>query len=257
MNISQALKVLAEVTASQWGLVTASQAASLGVSRLMLSRLADAGHLLRLMHGVYRDAGAPGDEFEALRAAWLSTHPGEVAEIRLRSLIDGVVVSGVSAAHLHHIGDLPPDRHEFSTPRRRQSQRAEIHYRTRALTQQDITIVHGLPVTTRERTIADLVEGRTDLSLVADAVGDALRSGHLDLARLQTLLAPLAARNGLPVGDGNALLDRLVEMSGSLRGLSRTIEQLTTEAQPSLTSIATVAADLRALDALTRGADHD
>jgi hypothetical protein len=257
MNVSQALKVLAETTASQWGMVTASQAASLGVSRLMLSRLADAGHLQRLMHGVYRDAGAPGDEFEALRAAWLSTEPGQLAEVRLRSLVDGVVVTGASAAYLHHIGDLPPDRHEFSTPRRRQSQRSEIHYRTRALPRQDITIAHGLPATTRERTIADLVEGRTDLSLVADAMGDALRSGHLDLARLRALLAPLAARNGLPAGDGNALLDRLVEMSGSLRGLSRTIARLTNEAEPSLASIATVAADLRALDALMRGADRD
>lgn len=253
MSTTQALKALAEVTARQWGMVTASQAASLGVSRLMLSRLAEAGHLQRLAHGVYRDAGAPSDEFEALRAAWLSTEPKELAEVRLRNLTDGVVVTGSSAAQLHQIGDLPADRHEFSTARRRQSQRPEIHYRTRALPRQDVTLAHGLPVTTRERTLADLVEVRTDLSLVADALADALRSGRLDLARLQTLFDPLAARHGLAAGNGNALLDRLVELSGSLEGLSHTIQQLTNEANPTLASIATIASNLRALDTLTRG----
>lgn len=257
MNATQALKALAEVTATQWGMVTASQAASLGVGRLTLARLADAGHLQRLTHGVYRDVGAPSDEFEALRAAWLSTQPRQVAEVRLRNLLDGVVVTGASAAHLHQIGDLPADRHEFSTPRRRQSQRPEIHYRTRALARQDVTLAHGLPVTTKERTIIDLVEARTDLSLVAGALRDALRSGHLDLARLQTLLDPLAARNGFPAGDGNALLDHLVEMSGSLHGLSQTIQRLTNEAEPSLASIAAIASDLRALDALARGGSHE
>src|SRR5690242_13872509 len=143
MNSSQALRLLSEATASQWGLVTASQAASRGVSRLMLSRLTDTGHLERLAHGVYRAAGAPSDEFEPLRAAWLSTQPSEPAEVRLRNRHDDVVVSGASAAHLHHIGDLPADRHEFSSPRRRQSQRPEIHYRTRRLPSQDITIALG------------------------------------------------------------------------------------------------------------------
>lgn len=249
----QALQKLAEVTAAQWGMVTASQAASLGASRLTLARLADAGHLQRLAHGVYRDAGAPGDEFEALRAAWLSTRPGEVAEARLKDPADGIVVTGGSAAHLHRIGDLPADRHEFSAPQRRQSQRPDIHYRMRALPSQDVTIVHGLPATTKERTIADLVEARTDLSLVSHGLGDALRSGQLDLARLQTLLAPLAARNGLPPDDGNALLDRLVEMSGTLQGISQMIRQLVDQADPSLASIATIASDLHALDALARG----
>ncbi|HZX04038.1 MAG TPA: hypothetical protein VFF46_13970, partial [Kribbella sp.] len=198
-------------------------------------------------------AGAPSDEFEALQAAWLSTQPDELAEIRVRRQLDDVVVTGASAAQLHRIGDLPADRHEFSTPRRRQTQRPEIRYRTRTLPRQDITIAHGLPVTTKERTIADLVEARTDLSLVAGLVADALHRGGLDAGRLQELLAPLAARNGFPTGDGKAFLDRLVNLSGSLRGLSRTIQRLANEADPSLASIAAMAGDLRALDSLARG----
>jgi putative AbiEi antitoxin of type IV toxin-antitoxin system len=257
MTATQALKVLTDVTATQWGMVTTAQAASLGVSRLSLSRLTEVGHLERLVHGVYRAMGAPADEFETLRAAWLSTQPEEVAEARLTDPLAGVVVTGASAAHLHHIGDLPADRHEFSTSRRRQSQRPDIRYRIRTLPRQDITLAHGLPVTTKERTLADLVETRTDLGLVAAALGDALRSGSLDLSRLELLLAPFAARNGFRTDDGNALLDRLVEMSGALRELSRAIERLTSKTKPSLASVAAIGPDLLTLEALARGGSRD
>ena len=53
----------------------------------------------------------------------------------------------------------------------------------------------------------DLVEARTDLSLVADVVRDAAQTRRLDTNRLKELLGPLAARNGLRKGDGAALLD--------------------------------------------------
>jgi len=214
MKISEALRALAELSASQWGMITTAQAAERGVKRLELSRLAEAGHLVRLAHGIYRDAGAPGDEHEDLRAAWLTTEPAELAERRLADVSGGVVITGASAARLHGVGDLPADRHEFSSPTRRQSQRSEIRYRQRVLEARDVTIVNGLPVTTIERTIADLVEARTDLSLVADVLRDATRRRRLDLTKLEELLAPLAARQGFRKRDGAALLNRLMEIAG-------------------------------------------
>lgn len=214
MNFARALRVLAELSASQWGMVTTAQAVARGVTRLDLSRLAEDSQLVRLAHGVYRDAGAPADEFESLRAVWLSTDPSSLAEERLSDLIGGVVVSGASAASLHRVGDLPADRHEFSAPVRRQSQRPEIRYRQRRLDPGDVTIVNGLPVTTIEQTVADLVEARIDLSLVADALRDATRNRRLDLGRLEELLSPLAARHGFRKGDGQALLDRLMAIAG-------------------------------------------
>lgn len=214
MKSSAALRVLAELSASQWGMVTTAQAAEHGVQRLDLSRLAKAGHLERLAHGVYRDAGAPSDEYESLRAAWLAAEPSRTAEARLRDLVGGIVVMGESAASLHGVGDLPADRQEFSTPVRRQTQRAEVSYRQRQLNPDDVTITHGLPVTTIERNIADLVEARTDLSLVADVLRDAVRVRNLDTGRLSDLLSPLAARNGLRKSDGAALLDRLTALAG-------------------------------------------
>jgi len=59
-------------------------------------------------------------------------------------------------------------------------------------------------VTTVEQTNADLIESRTDRSLVAGVLADAR---GLDLARLADLLRPLAPRNGF--ASGEALLDDL------------------------------------------------
>ena len=214
MKSRDAMRLLEELSTSQWGMVTTAQAAAHGVPRLDLSRLCQSGHLERLAHGVYRDAGAPSEEFESLRAVWLAADPSHTAEQRLRDLSGGVVVMGASAASLHGAGDLPADRHEFSAPVRRQTQRREVSYRRRQLEPTDVTIAHGLPVTTIERTIADLVEDRTDLSLGGDVLRAAARSRRLDTDRLAELLAPLSARNHLRKDDGHALLRHLAALAG-------------------------------------------
>lgn len=224
MKSSEALQKLADITASQWGMVTAAQAGTLKISRLTLSRLADLGHLERLAHGVYRDAGAPSDVFEGLRAAWLSTAPKLLAEDRLRALAEGVVVASTSAALLHGIGDLWADRHEFVAVKRRQTQRAEIRYRQRDVSDSDVTVVEGLPVMALERTLADLLDDVGDVSLVADALGEATKKRPLDFERLRELFNPLAERNGFRRHDGNAVLERLLESAGlDLETLARRI----------------------------------
>ena len=214
MKATVALQVIADITASQWGMVTTAQAGALGVPRLMLARLAEAGHLERLAQGVYRDAGAPSDEFEDLRAAWLSTEPKLLAEERLSDLKDGVVVASSSAAILHGVGDLWANRHEFVTRQRRQTQRTEIRYRQRLLEDRDVTLVEGLPVMTLERTLAGLLDDVGGLGLVADALGSAVKKRRLDLDRLRELFSPLAERNGFKRHDGNAVLEHLLEAGG-------------------------------------------
>ena len=214
MKSKDALRLLAEVTAYQWGMVTSAQAGLLGVGRLDISRLTRAGHLKRLAQGVYMVTRAPGDQFDDLRVAWLSTDPTMTGAERIKDRANGVVVAGASAARLHGIGDLWAGRHEFVHPKRRQSQRPEIRYRQRVLDPRDVTLIEGLPAMTMERTIADLVEDLGDLSLVADALRDAWRKRVVDLARLRDLLCPLAERQGFTKGDGTALLNRLQEIAG-------------------------------------------
>lgn len=214
MKSRDALNLLADITSTQWGMVTSAQAAALGISRLDLNRLTTVGQLERLAHGIYKDSGAPSDEFEDLRAAWLSTEPKRTGSDRLHDAARGVVIAGASSARLHQIGDLWEDRHNFVAPTRRQSQRPDLRYRTRDLDPQDVTIVGGLPVMTVERTIADLVDDVGELSLVADTLRDAALKQALDHDRLRVLLEPLAARHGFRKGDGQALLDRLMEIAG-------------------------------------------
>lgn len=179
-----------------------------------LVRLEQSGDLIRVAHGIYRDAGAPADEHEQIRAAWLAADPTKLAHERLDDDPISAVVSGRSAAALHGIGDLPAEVHELTTPTRKQTQRDDLRYRIRVLPSQDIAVRGGLPLTTRERTIADLVEEREDLSLVADVLRDAARQSTLDTGHLVALLSLLAARNGHPRGDGDSLLRQLLDTAG-------------------------------------------
>lgn len=224
MKSREALKVLAEVSESQWGMVTSAQANARGVSHMNLTRLTESGDLIRLTHGVYRDAGAPGGEHDELRSAWLAAEPTRLASDRLQEKPGTVIVSGESAATVHGIGNLRAMRSEFTTPSRKQTQRPDVHYRTRILTSDDVTVREGLPVTTPERTIADLVEQRTQLDHVGDVLRDAARKSRLDTDRLSELLSPLAERNGHPKGDGSALLEELLETARiDLHSLSQQI----------------------------------
>lgn len=214
MKSTEALRILADLTAYQWGMVTSAQASIHGIARLDLSRLAEAGHLERLAHGVYKDAGAPGDQFDDLRAAWLSTDPKRMGHERSKDRESGVVFAGTSAARLHGIGDLWDHRYDFVSPTRRQSQRRELRYRQRKLDPGDVTTVDGLPAMTIECTIADLFNAEADTSHIADALRDASYKHSLDVDRLRDLLAPHAKREGLRRGDGAALLERLMEIAG-------------------------------------------
>lgn len=247
MRSKDALRVLAEVTAYQWGMVTSAQASMHGITRLDLSRLAAVGQLERLAHGVYKDAGAPAGQHDDLKAAWLSTEPKTMGEARIKDLANVVVVAGETAADLHDIGDFRALRHEFTSPARRQSQRSTIRYRQRTLNLRDVTLVDGLPVMTMERTIADLAEEVGDLSLVADALRDGFRKRDLDLERLRALLAALAHRNGFKKGDGAALLDRLMEIAGiDVDSLTRLIAS-----SPTYSALAEVARLVGNVDAFT------
>jgi hypothetical protein len=87
-----------------------------------------------------------------------------------------------------------------------------VRLRIRQLTPDEVIPVSGLPALTVERTVADLVEIGTDLSLVAGAVRDAVRAGSLVAPdRLVSYLGPVAARRK---SDGRSLARGLLELAG-------------------------------------------
>ena len=198
MKLLEVVSQVSQLAARQWGLLTTAQAASEGISRLHLGRLAAAGVIERLDRGIY---GIPAavDERTPMRVAWLSLDAGRVAEERL---VDPVAPG---------MGDLLGDEPELSVPGRKQSRRG-IRLHRAALAADDVTLVSGLPVTTPARTVADLLRDGHEPSHVADIVGEAARRDLATPHELEVALEPLARRNGQT--SGAALLGDLLDGAG-------------------------------------------
>jgi putative AbiEi antitoxin of type IV toxin-antitoxin system len=204
---------LALIAEDQWGMVSTAQAAAAGVSPQALSQLAARGVLDRLTHGVYRLVGVPPDPRDELRAAWIALDPRRTAADRIAAA-PTEVVSHHSAAALHGIGDLVPDRLEFTAAVRRQTRRHDIRIHRANLGSHDWTLVDGLPVTTALRTITDLAKGHLDRGHLAGVVRDALVRLLTSPSDVSAALTPYAPHYGVLTGGGDQLLDVLLEEAG-------------------------------------------
>lgn len=201
---------LGEVAEQHWGLFTTAEAARVKVSRVQLGRLNAHGAISRVIQGVYRMAGVVDDDRELIRSTWLA-----LGGFTGTDRVPPVVAAGATAADLHEIGDFIPGAYDFIVPARKGTRRPGVRFRVRQLTCGEVSFVDQIPALTIERTIADLVEQWADLSLVADALRDAVTQGRLvSRSSLVTYLAPLAADNGHPPGDGEALARELYEIAG-------------------------------------------
>lgn len=204
---------LADVASGQWGLITAPQAKTAGITYVRLTRMTQAGVLDRVAHGVYRIRLCPPDTLHELKAAWLALDPVRTADSRLSDGPAGAVVSHASAAALHRLGDLSAHRHEFTVPARKQSRRRDLRLHRRSLTAEDMTIAGGLPTTTAERVIVDLIADGTPSLDVARVLRAAQARGLVDLDQLGERLEPYAARRCLPERDGPGLVRRLLDQA--------------------------------------------
>lgn len=212
MKSATAMREIAKIAETQDGLVTTSQAVRVGVPRLSLARLAEAGDVERLTHGVYRVRGADADRYTDLRAAWLAADPARSAPERAADLGHPIVVSHRSAAAVHGIGNMYADRHEMTAPVRKQSRRSDVAVHRAEVPRSDIVIARGMLVTTIERTLADLARTEPELGDVAEALADAYRRGAVDLEVLAQMLYAAARRHGSR--DGAELLEHMLELRG-------------------------------------------
>ncbi|OAX59741.1 hypothetical protein A5N15_06730 [Rothia kristinae] len=163
------MRRLGEIADQQWGLVTTAQAVREGVTGVDLQRARKAGAITTVRRAVYRVAGAPEDSRDQVRAAWLASEPRRFSYERLKDE-DPVVVTGATAAWLHDAGDLNPEPYELTSVRRRQSRSQEVRYRRAEIDSADVQLVDGLPVTTPQATVIDLMRRGEDVSLVADVL---------------------------------------------------------------------------------------
>jgi predicted transcriptional regulator of viral defense system len=203
---------LASIAEDQWGLLTRRQAEAAGVPAATLQRLSKHGGILeRTARGVYHLAGAPLPPDPGLRSAWLALAPGTPAWERKPG--QGTV-SHRSAAALWGLGDLAPDRHEFTLPERRQTRQRGVRLHRGRLGADEVAILGGLPVTSPARTASDLIADKEGPEAVARVVAEALREKKEWAGNLPPALAPRAAALGFRRDDWRAVLAWLLDLSG-------------------------------------------
>jgi predicted transcriptional regulator of viral defense system len=250
MNPQSVAQRIADIAAGQWGMITTAQARVHGVARANLAHRVRTGELERTEHyGVYRLASAASSPLDDLRAAWMSTKPELLAMERTATPRPDAILASAAAAHVHGMSDVYPAPYRVIASGRRQSAKGAVSYSWRPLDVCDIELIDGLPVTTRERTIVDLLVDEGDVSIAADALRDAKHSGYvLDEARLEELLIPHAKRLGQTAGDGVGAhaylmvaaemdavseavraLDRLLRSKVPLPGIERFVDKVITD----------------------------
>jgi hypothetical protein len=216
MERVEALQVVGEIAADQWGLFTTQQAGAAGVNRTTLTRLVSAGlvdHVTRGVHLVVA-AGTPNHLEE--KSAWLRLAPSRRAWERDAADRDNGTLSHRTACVLHGLGDIPAPQVEITVPRRRTTRIAGVRLHRGDLTRDEITTTNdGLPVTTVERTIRDLLVAQVDGGHLGGVLNDALRRRLVDAQGLLAMMADHAPAYGISGGDGLHLLRHLLYQAGA------------------------------------------
>lgn len=159
-------KKLYEIAESQAGYFTTKQAARAGYSRKDLSALAKRGKFSRMEWGIYRIALFPATPYDDLFIAVLKSGPN-------------AVISHASALSVYDLSDVLPGEVHVIIPKSRSRRRAGIKYHTCKISKNEITSYQGLPITTEERTITDVMRNGLDPNLVRQAIHQGIDRGML------------------------------------------------------------------------------
>ncbi len=205
MSRNDHISAMNELSASE-GVFTSRQAARLGITAKALYQAVASGRAERIVHGAYKLAGTPATEHNHVAAIWKLTEPAKFTYERMAAW-DGIAIGGTSAANILGIGDFWLSPYRIYAPRRINSRIAEASFATRAVDEEDIAWVDGLPVTKDERTLVDLCLDFEDPSLIEDALRDAVSKG-LDFDRLALLVSQKSGR-----GAAGRLLGQLSEVA--------------------------------------------
>ena len=179
-------ETLGRIAESQAGYVTTAQAEQAGFHRNGLGHhTREGGRLERAGRGLYRLRFYPSSPHEQIAAAWVLAGPGIA------------VVSHESALELYGLSDVSPSAVHLTLPRRYRHRKAPIgtrfHYPRELLTASEIRRVQGLPSTSPERTILDVLEAGTQPEQVELAVRQAIERALTTPKRLRSAAAMRAA----------------------------------------------------------------
>lgn len=210
MNAPSKIEQLKSLASYQWSLFSSAQAEGIGLQRSQIARLTKNGTVERIRRGVYAFDYSDGDPNADIKAAWMSLYPKRTASERLSNPDYDAIVVGRTAATLHKIGDFYSSPFSFAVKKRRQTRQDDIVCHVWETDPSDVVIVDSLPVTSLEKTIADLIRLNEDASLVGNALNDAIKLGNgFDYDRFIELLNPLASKNGFKKSDGESFAYQL------------------------------------------------
>ncbi len=181
---------------SQEGMFTARQAQERGYSAQLLAHHARTGRFARVRRGLYRLSDYPTGEHEEIRAAWLAVG------------MERAVVSHESALVLHELSDALPNTVHLLVSRQHRGIRpptgVTLHTATTAIPDDEITIRHGIRVSTPSRAIIDAAGSGTAPEQIQMAIRQALKRGSTTSRQL----ADLAERHG---GQAATLVRRTIK----------------------------------------------
>lgn len=165
------------------GLLLSKDARALGIRDSVLVRLAQRGRLERVSRGVYRIAHYPADRLAQYREAVLwaqASHHGP----------ERIALSHGTALLIYGISDLNPSRVHLTVPisaRLRRERPLWIMLHRADLAEQDVGQHEGIPVTSVERSILDVLLTTKRAEIARQAVSGALREGLLDSTQVAGL----------------------------------------------------------------------
>jgi predicted transcriptional regulator of viral defense system len=164
------------------GLLASKDVRALGIQDSVLVRLAQRGRLERMSRGVYRIAHFPADRLAQYREAVLWAQASQGPE--------RVALSHETALLLYGISDVNPARVNLTVPmsarlRREHPNWVVIHRAD--LTPQEISQHKGMPVTSIERSVMDVLSTTHRADIARQAITDALREGLFTAAQASSL----------------------------------------------------------------------
>jgi hypothetical protein len=128
---------------------------------------------------------------------------------------------------LLRLGDLVVRDVEFITTRRRTTREPGVRLHHVPLAPYEVTWADGLPVTTATRTLTDLLGAGISAGHAGSFLAEALDRRMISVGHVITELAPFARQYGCPAGDGQALVEALLDQAPASSARSGTWEEQT------------------------------
>ena len=163
---------LYRIAEQQGGYFTTAQAHKAGFNSKLIWHHQRKGKFVRGAHGVYRFRQFPASPYEDLFVAWLRCGPN-------------AVISHESALAVYDLSDVVPGAIHVTVSQTASRRRTGLRQHTSRLRPSDIKRREGLPVTSVERTVADVAKAGLAEELVRSAIRQALERGLTDQRALR------------------------------------------------------------------------